>query len=152
MARGVNKVTLIGNLGKDPELRHTGNGTAVCSMTLATNESYKDKNGDVVDKTEWHNLVVWQNLAEICAQYLKKGSKIYIEGSLQTRKWEDKDGADRYTTEIKVKEMMMLDSKGGGDSAGKYSAGNASSGSTGGSPSGKGNDDYTFQPDDALPF
>ena len=113
MARAVNKVILIGNLGQDPELRYTGNGTAVCNLRIATNESYKDKDGQLVEKTEWHSVVAWSRLAEICGEYLKKGSRVYFEGSLQTRSWEDRDGNTRYTTEIKAREMMMLDSRGG---------------------------------------
>ena len=85
MARGINKVILVGNLGQEPELRYTGSGTAVCNMRLATNESYKDSNGQMVDKTEWHSVVAWARLAEICGEYLKKGSQVYFEGSLQTR-------------------------------------------------------------------
>ena len=118
MARSVNKVILIGNLGQDPELRYTGSGTAVCNLRLATNESYKDSNGELVEKTEWHSIVAWARLAEICGEYLKKGSQVYFEGSLQTRQWEDKDGQTRYTTEIKAREMMMLDSKGGSGGGG----------------------------------
>ncbi len=113
MARGINKVILIGNLGQDPELRYTGSGTAVCNLRLATSESYKDRDGNMVENTEWHSVVAWSRLAEICGEYLKKGSKVYIEGSLQTRQWEDKEGATRYTTEIKAREMQMLDSRGG---------------------------------------
>ena len=113
MARAVNKVILIGNLGQDPELRYTGNGTAVCNLRIATNESYKDQEGQLVEKTEWHSVVAWSRLAEICGEYLKKGSRVYFEGSLQTRSWEDRDGNTRYTTEIKAREMMMLDSRGG---------------------------------------
>ncbi len=109
MARAVNKVILIGNLGQDPELRYTGNGTAVCNLRIATNESYKDQDGQLVEKTEWHSVVAWSRLAEICGEYLKKGSRVYFEGSLQTRSWENRDGHTRYTTEIKAREMMMLD-------------------------------------------
>lgn len=114
MARGVNKVILIGNLGKDPEVRYSPNGGAIANITLATSESWKDKNtGETVDKTEWHRVVFFRRLAEIAGEYLKKGSKVYIEGKLQTRKWQDKDGQDRYTTEVVANEMQMLDSKGG---------------------------------------
>lgn len=112
MARSVNKVILIGNLGADPELRYTGSGTAVCNMRIATNESYKDANDQLVEKTEWHNVVAWARLAEICGEYLKKGSRVYVEGSLQTRSWEDQDGNTRYATEIKIRDMMMLDGRG----------------------------------------
>jgi single-strand DNA-binding protein len=164
MARGVNKVILIGNLGQDPELRYTGSGTAVCNMRLATNESYKDSNGELVEKTEWHSVVAWARLAEICGEYLKKGSQVYFEGSLQTRQWEDRDGNTRYTTEVKAREMMMLDNKGGGgggyDSSGGFDQSRGSS--SGGysqarpqqqrqpQPAGGGND--PFGPDDDLPF
>lgn len=115
MARGVNKVILVGNLGQDPELRHTDSGTAVCNIRLATNESYKDGNGEWVERTEWHSIVAWARLAEICNEYLKKGSQVYFEGNLQTRKWQDKEGNERYTTEIKAKEMMMLSGSESGD-------------------------------------
>ncbi len=94
-------------------MRYTGNGTAVCNLRIATNESYKDQDGQLVEKTEWHSVVAWSRLAEICGEYLKKGSRVYFEGSLQTRSWEDRDGNTRYTTEIKAREMMMLDSRGG---------------------------------------
>lgn len=114
MARGVNKVILIGNLGKDPEVRYSPNGGAIANITLATSESWKDKNtGEQVDKTEWHRIVFFRRLAEVVGEYLKKGSKVYIEGKLQTRKWQDKDGQDRYTTEIVANEMQMLDSRSG---------------------------------------
>lgn len=111
MARGVNKVILIGNLGKDPEVRYFPSGDAVCNVTLATTESWKDKQtGETREATEWHNLVFPGKLAEIAGKYLKKGSRIYVEGSLRTRTWE-KDGVKRYTTEIRVAEMQMLDGK-----------------------------------------
>ena len=115
MARGINKVILIGNLGKDPEVRYTPNGLAVANLTIATSESWKDKqSGEQVERTEWHRIVMYQRLAEISGEYLRKGSKIYLEGRLQTRKWQDKTtGQDRYTTEIVANEMQMLDSKGG---------------------------------------
>jgi len=117
MARGVNKVILIGNLGQDPEVKCMPNGNAVANITVATSESWKDKNtGENVDKTEWHRVVFFRRLAEIVGEYLKKGSKIYIEGKLQTRKWQDKNGKDNWTTEIIANEMQMLDSRGGGSS------------------------------------
>lgn len=118
MARGVNKVILIGNLGKDPEMRYTPSGLAVCNLTLATSESWKDKqSGEAVERTEWHRIVMYQRLAEIAGEYLRKGSKVYVEGRLQTRKWQDKNtGQDRYTTEIVADSMQMLDSKGGSGS------------------------------------
>lgn len=112
MARGVNKVILIGNLGNDPEVRYTPNGNAVASISLATSETWKDKqSGELQDRTEWHKVVFFNRLAEIVGEYLRKGSKIYAEGSLRTRKWQDKNGMDRYTTEIIANEMHMLDSK-----------------------------------------
>ncbi|MEZ0148679.1 MAG: single-stranded DNA-binding protein [Candidatus Reddybacter sp.] len=115
MARGVNKVILIGNLGQNPEVSALPSGGAVTNLTIATSESWKDKQtGQPVEKTEWHRVVFFNRLAEIAGQYLKKGSKVYIEGSLRTRKWQDKStGADRYTTEIVAREMQMLDSRGG---------------------------------------
>ena len=115
MARGVNKVILIGNLGKDPEIRYTAGGAAIANVTIATSESWKDKNtGENVEKTEWHRVVFFNRLAEIVGEYVKKGSKIYVEGRLQTRKWQDQQGQDRYTTEIVANEMQMLDSRGTG--------------------------------------
>ncbi len=113
MSRGVNKVILIGNLGKDPELRYTPNGAAVATFSIATNESWTDKEGVKHDETEWHNIVVWNRLAEICGQYLTKGKKIYVEGKLRTRSWEDQNKNKRYTTEVIVREMQMLDSGSG---------------------------------------
>ncbi len=115
MARGVNKVILIGNLGADPEVKYMPNGGAVANVTIATSESWKDKNtGEAQEKTEWHRVVFFRRIAEVVGEYLKKGSKVYIEGKLQTRKWQDQSGADRYTTEIVANEMQMLDSRGGG--------------------------------------
>jgi single-strand DNA-binding protein len=115
MARGVNKVILVGNLGKDPEVRYMPNGNAVANLTLATSESWKDKQtGDQQEKTEWHRIVMFRRLAEIAGEYLKKGSQVYIEGKLQTRKWQDNSGNDRYTTEIVANEMQMLGGRGGG--------------------------------------
>lgn len=114
MARGINKVILIGNLGKDPDIRYTAGGAAVANVTIATNESWKDKNtGEMQEKTEWHNVVFFSRLAEIVGEYLKKGSQVYIEGRLQTRKWQDKSGNDRYTTEIVANEMQMLGGRSG---------------------------------------
>ena len=116
MSRGsVNKVILIGNLGQDPEVRYMPNGGAVCNISVATTESWKDKNtGENQDKTEWHRVVMFRRLAEIAGEYLKKGSKVYLEGKLQTRKWQDQQGQDRYTTEIVADQMQMLDSRAGG--------------------------------------
>ena len=116
--RGVNKVILLGNLGKDPDIKYMPNGNAVANVTLATSETWKDKNsGEQQEKTEWHRVVFFGKLAEIVGQYLKKGSKIYVEGKLQTRKWQGQDGQDRYTTEVVVDiggTMQMLDSRGEG--------------------------------------
>ncbi|HFD78774.1 MAG TPA: single-stranded DNA-binding protein [Gammaproteobacteria bacterium] len=118
MARGVNKVILIGNLGADPEVKYMPNGNAVANVTIATSESWKDKQtGEQKEKTEWHRVVFFRRLAEIAGEYLKKGSQVYIEGKLQTRKWQDKNGNDRYTTEIIANEMQMLGGRGGGGSA-----------------------------------
>jgi len=119
MARGVNKVILIGNLGKDPEVRYFPSGDAVANATIATTESWKDKQtGEQKEATEWHNVVFPGKLGEIAGKYLKKGSKVYVEGSLRTRKWTDKEGKDRYTTEIRVQDMQMLDGRpGAGGSA-----------------------------------
>jgi single-strand DNA-binding protein len=111
--RCINKVILIGNLGKDPELRYTSSGVAVASFTLATNESWKDPEGNVQERTQWHNIVAWRKLAEICGEYLKKGSKVYLEGKLQYRNYDDKNGVKRYVTEIVMDELLMLDNKGG---------------------------------------
>ncbi|MFZ9848094.1 MAG: single-stranded DNA-binding protein [Flavobacteriales bacterium] len=108
---GVNKVILVGNLGKDPEVRYLEGGTAVANFTLATSESYKDKSGNRIEQTEWHNVVVWRGLAEIAEKYLRKGSMVYLEGKLRTRPWEDKDGVKRYTTEIIADNMTMLGGK-----------------------------------------
>lgn len=114
-SRGVNKVILIGNLGQDPEVRYMPNGGAVTNITVATSETWKDKNtGEPQEKTEWHRVVMFRRLAEIAGEYLKKGSKVFIEGRLQTRKWQDQQGNDRYTTEIVADNMQMLDSRGGG--------------------------------------
>lgn len=113
----VNKVILIGNLGKDPETRYAPSGDAICSITLATTDSWRDKNsGEKKEATEWHRVIFFGKLAEIAGQYLRKGSQAYIEGSLRTRKWQDKDGQDRYTTEIRADVMKMLGSKEGGGS------------------------------------
>lgn len=110
---GVNKVIIVGNLGNDPETRFTTSGAAVTNISIATSEKWKDKNtGQPQEKTEWHNITFFGKLAEIAGEYLKKGSKVYVEGSLTTEKWQDKDGNDRYTTKVKAREMQMLDSRG----------------------------------------
>lgn len=114
MARGINKVILVGNLGKDPEAKFMPSGNAVTNITVATSESWKDKQtGQQQERTEWHRVVFFNRLAEIASEYLRKGSKVYIEGSLRTRKWQGQDGQDRYTTEIVASDMQMLDSRGG---------------------------------------
>lgn len=123
MARGINKVILIGNLGADPEVRYTQSNSAVCNLSLATSETWRDKQtGEQRENTEWHRVVLFARLGEIAGEYLRKGSKVYIEGRLQTRKWQDQSGQDRYTTEIVANEMQMLDSRGSdapmGDSVG----------------------------------
>lgn len=153
MARGINKVIIIGNLGGDPEMRSMPSGSAVTNITVATNESWKDKQtGEQKERTEWHRVVMFDRLAEIAAEYLRKGSSVYIEGKLRTRKWQGKDGQDRYTTEIVANEMQMLGGRGGG-------GGNFDSGSQGGSQSGgqqsggspppqAGSDEF----DDDIPF
>ena len=117
MARGINKVILIGNLGDDPEHRVLPSGGAVANIGIATSEAWKDKNtGESKERVEWHRVVFFNRLAEIVTEYLRKGSKVYIEGSLRTRKWQDQSGQDRYTTEIVANDMQMLDSRGGGES------------------------------------
>ena len=119
MAGSVNKVILIGNLGRDPEVRYLESGTAVANFPIATSESYKDRNsGERITKTEWHNIVMWRGLAEVAEKYLKKGNSVYIEGKLQTRNWQDKDGNTRYTTEVVADNMVMMGSREGGGEAG----------------------------------
>jgi single-strand DNA-binding protein len=115
MSRGINKVIIVGNLGNDPETRYMPSGSAVTNLSVATNESWKDKQtGEQKDRTEWHKVAMFGRLAEIAAEYLRKGSQVYIEGKLRTRKWQDKDGQDRYTTEIVADEMQMLGGRSGG--------------------------------------
>jgi single-strand DNA-binding protein len=122
--RSLNKVTLIGNLGQDPEVKYMQNGDAVASFSLATSESWKDKtSGEQVEKTEWHRCVAWRKLGEIVGQYARKGQKLYVEGKLQTRKWTDKEGQERYTTEIQVNDIILLSAKGeGGEQAHRSSS------------------------------
>ncbi len=115
MARGVNKVILVGNLGRDPEVRYTPSGSAVANVTIATSDQWKDKQtGEQQERTEWHRVVFFNRLAEVVAEYVKKGQQIYVEGRIQTRKWQDQSGQDRYTTEIVANEMQMLGGRGGG--------------------------------------
>ena len=152
MARGINKVILVGNLGNDPETRYMPSGDAVTNISVATSESWKDKQtGEQKEKTEWHKVVMFRRLAEISAEYLRKGSQVYIEGKLRTNKWQDRDGNDRYTTEIIADEMQMLGGRGGG--GGSHGAGGGSSSGSSNAPSGGGksappNDDF----DDDIPF
>ena len=137
MARGVNKVILIGNLGADPETRFMPSGGAVTNIRLATSETWKDRQtGQQQERTEWHRVVFFNKLGEIAGEYLKKGSKVYVEGSIRTRKWQGQDGQDRYTTEIVANEMQMLDGRGGGGDGGGYQN------QGGGQPTGYENQDY----------
>ena len=124
MARGINKVILVGHLGRDPEVRYTANGSAVANVTIATSEGWKDKQtGETQERTEWHRVVMFNRLGEIAGEYLRKGSQVYLEGRLQTRKWQDQNGQDRYTTEIVANEMQMLGSRQGGGDFNQDSAG-----------------------------
>jgi single-strand DNA-binding protein len=150
----LNKVMLIGNLGKDPEVRYTASGTAVASFSLATTDRIKNKNGEWEDKTEWHNITLWARLAEIAGEYLSKGKTVYIEGRLQTRKWQDRDGKDRWTTEIVGEKMQMLSGKGEGGSGGGGGGGRSSArqADEGGYNSGPSYDEPAFNPDDDIPF
>jgi len=153
MARGVNKVIIVGNLGQDPETRYMPSGSAVTNFTVATNESWKDKQtGEQKDRTEWHRVAMFNRLAEIAAEYLRKGSQVYIEGKLRTRKWQGQDGNDRYTTEIIADEMQMLGGRGdgGGGNFGGSKGGSKGAASQGGgnAPPQPGPDDF----DDDIPF
>jgi single-strand DNA-binding protein len=163
MARGINKVILVGNLGKDPETRYMPNGKAVTNFSVATSESWKDKQtGEQREQTEWHNIVMYDRLAEIAAEYLKKGSQVYIEGKLRTRKWQDKEGRDRYTTEINANEMQMLGGRAGGGGGGMGGGGGgdfggesrgsrpAQAGGGRAAPAPSGGDETPF--DDDIPF
>jgi len=155
MARGINKVILVGNLGKDPETRYMPSGKAVTNFSIATSESWKDKQtGEQKEQTEWHNIVMYDRLAEIAAEYLRKGSQVYVEGRLRTRKWQDKEGRDRYTTEIIANEMQMLGSRAGGGGMGTESraeprpAAPAERGGGAPAPSSSARDEF----DDDIPF
>lgn len=156
MSRGVNKVILIGHVGQEPELRYTGSGSAVCNMRVATNESYTNQHGEEVQKTEWHTVVAWGRLGEVCSEYLNKGAQVYFEGKLETREWEDRDGNQRYTTQVKAKEMMFLDSKQQGGSPPMEqqdpSAGTPQQQSDPPKQQPTGGEEQTFEPDDELPF
>jgi single-strand DNA-binding protein len=157
----VNKVILVGNLGADPEVRYMPSGDAITNIRLATTDSWKDKNGEKQEKTEWHRVAFFGKLAEIAGEYLKKGSQVYVEGRLQTRKWQDKDGQDRYTTEIVADRMQMLGGRGAGGgsfevqdrpaSSGGGAGGSSAGGGGGGSkPAKKGGDFEDFEDD--IPF
>jgi len=156
MARGINKVIIVGNLGGDPETRYMPSGSAVTNITGATNESWKDKQtGEQKERTEWHKVAMFNRLAEIAAEYLRKGSQVYIEGKLRTRKWQGKDGQDRYTTEIVADEMQMLGGRGGaGGGSGSFGGGGGGQqggdqqGGGGSAPPQPGPDDF----DDDIPF
>jgi single-strand DNA-binding protein len=159
----VNKAILVGNLGKDPELRYTPSGTAVCTFSLATTERFKNKQGEQQDKTEWHNIVVWAGLAEICGKYLTKGKQVYIEGRIQNRSYDDRDGNKRYISEVVASEMQMLSrageqGSGGGGGGGGYSAPQNNASSGGSRPTTQVNEpagrpeDPPFNPDDDIPF
>ena len=136
----INKVILIGNLGRDPEVRYSPNGNAMCNVTIATSRNWKDKtSGDKVEETEWHRVVFYDRLAEIAGEYLKKGRSVYVEGRLKTRKWQDKEGKDQYTTEIKADRMQLLGGRGGSGGDVEFGSGGARSGGAGSrSPAGAG--------------
>ncbi len=149
MARGINKVILVGNLGADPETRYTPSGTAVTNIRVATTKSWRDRNsGEQQERTEWHRVAMFNRLAEIAGEYLKKGSQVYIEGELRTNKWQDQQGNDRYTTEIIANEMQMLGGRGGGGSTGFDEGGSGAPRSGGGRQSQPPADDL----DDDIPF
>ena len=175
----VNKVILVGNLGKDPELRYTPSGAAVVTFSLATSESYKDREGNKQTKTEWHNIVAWRQLAEICGKFLHKGKQIYIEGKIQNRSYDDRDGNKRYISEVVINEMQMLGSRddnqsgggnyGGGQNSNQGNQNNQSQGNYGNNQPQQANqnsqpaqannqaqnsgfDDPVFNPDDEIPF
>ncbi|MGK2944351.1 MAG: single-stranded DNA-binding protein [Desulfuromonadales bacterium] len=150
----VNKAILVGNLGKDPELRYTPSGTAVCTFSLATTDRFKNKQGEQQDRTEWHNIVVWAGLAEICGKYLTKGKQIYIEGRIQNRSYDDRDGNKRYISEVVATEMQMLGragEQGGGSGSGGGGGGGNRPTSQFNEPSGS-PEEPPFNPDDDIPF
>lgn len=157
MARGLNKVMLIGNLGADPEIRYTAGGAAVANVRLATADSWRDKDsGETQERTEWHRVVFFGRLAEIVEQYVKKGSQIYIEGRLQTRKWQDKEGNEKFSTEIVASEMQMLGgrggSSGGGGAGGERSGGGSSGGNERSDSATSGQAEPPMDFDDDIPF
>jgi single-strand DNA-binding protein len=147
--RGVNRVIIIGNMGQDPEVKYMQNGNAVANITVATSEAWKDKNtGENQEKTEWHRVVAFRKLAEIIGEYLKKGSKVYIEGKLQTRKWQDQNGNDRYTTEIIADQMQMLDGRGGASTSSDTATHQGADGSQSSPQAAPNNEGF----DDDIPF
>lgn len=152
--KGINKVILVGNLGKDPDIRYSASGAAIANLAVATTESWKDRQtGEKQEKTEWHRVAMFGKLAEIAGEYLRKGQQVYIEGRLQTRKWQGQDGQDRYTTEIVASDMQMLGGRGGGGSADfnqdtGYGQSAPAQQQGGGAPAGGGFDDF----DDDIPF
>jgi single-strand DNA-binding protein len=161
MARGINKVILIGNLGQDPDTKAMPSGMTVCNLRIATSESWKDKQtGEMKEQTEWHSVAMFGRLAEIAGEYLRKGSQVYIEGRLRTRKWQDKEGKDRYTTEIVANEMQMLGSGGGRGGMGGEGRGEPRAAAAGGGRGGEGGGGYegprsggsSDQFDDDIPF
>ncbi len=161
MARGINKVILVGNLGADPETRYTASGAAITSIRIATSESWKDKQtGEPQERTEWHSITFFGRLAEIAGEYLRKGSQVYVEGRLQTDKWQDKDGNDRYTTKVIANEMQMLGSRGGEGGGGGQSSNDGFRSNRGGNRNqgqSQGQDDRGSAPDegfadDDIPF
>jgi len=158
MAGGINKVILVGNLGQDPEIRYTADGRPIANFSIATSESWKDKNsGEKREKTEWHRVVVFGKLAEICGEYLSKGRQVYIEGKLQTRKWQGQDGQDRYTTEVVVDMrgiMQMLGTRDAGGGGTRPAAGGGGGGGGGGYPQDQGYPQQPYQNDkeDDIPF
>ena len=171
MARGINKVILIGNLGADPELKYTAGGTAVCKFRIATSETFKDRDGNQQERTEWHRITAWGKLAEICGQYLSKGRQVYVEGSLRTNMWEDQQGNKRYSTEIVVRDVQFLGggaqggggnygggqgggNYGGGQGGGNYGGGQGGGGQGGGNYGGGQGGDFGGPPptDDDIPF
>ena len=157
----VNKAILVGNLGKDPELRYTPSGTAVCTFSLATTDRFKNKQGEQQDRTEWHNIVVWAGLAEICGKYLTKGKQVYIEGRIQNRSYDDRDGNKRYISEVVANEMQMLSrsgEQGGGSGGGSSYSNDNNNNNSGGRPNSPAENfssapqEPPFNPDDDIPF
>ncbi|KMY65788.1 single-stranded DNA-binding protein [Desulfocarbo indianensis] len=156
MARGINKAILIGNLGADPEMKYTANGTALCTFRLATSETFNDRDGNQQERTEWHRVVAWGKLGEICGKYLAKGRQVYVEGSIRTRSWDDQDGNKRWMTEINARDVQFLGGGGESSGGGGYGGGGGGGyGGGGGGGYGGGGGDYGGPPpagDDDIPF